>query len=118
MNEYRKTDPLEVAVHTIIILFGILILRIAYDFKDQFWQSLLINIGSSLVVVTLLFSILETFRRRHDDKEKKFSSVNEKDDTTNREEKTQKIIYSLRASQNLPITENSSKLNDTSSGRV
>lgn len=55
--------PLELAIHVIIILLGVIVLFLVKDSSDSFWQSLGINIGSSLIVITMVFSIFEAFRR-------------------------------------------------------
>ncbi|MBL1178651.1 hypothetical protein [Pantanalinema sp. GBBB05] len=69
VNKENGLDKLEIAVHTIFVLFGIIILGIAYtQIKDPFWGGLLVNIGSSLIVVTILFAIFEIFRREYDNK--------------------------------------------------
>jgi hypothetical protein len=64
MDTERRTDPLEVAIHVIVILVGMLLVVGAFIARDDFAQSLLMNLGSSLVVVTIVFGIFEIFRRK------------------------------------------------------
>lgn len=67
MSNSRGLDRLEIAVHVIFILVGIIILGcVPYtETQDSFLRPLLINVGSSLIVVTLIFSIFELFRREN-----------------------------------------------------
>lgn len=116
MNNPSKTDPLEAAVHVIIVLIGVIILFVAYSFQDIFWQSLLVNVGSSLVVVTLLFAIFETFRRRHHEKSQ-FDNTQNTHDKTVRDIKANELIISLRASQQPPITSNNNKVSAIKTSR-
>lgn len=116
MPRQKRTDILEVAVHIIIILVGVVILFISRTFQDNsFWQSLLINIGSSLVVVTILFFIFEGFRRRHDDQGNMISDNSQIQSGNYQDARANEVINSLRSKQRFPITTNSSKVNNKQS---
>jgi len=101
MNNTSKTDALEIAVHIIIVLLGIIVLFIARGFTDTFWQSLLVNIGSSLVVVTILFAIFEMFRRRH-----------QSQDIENNE-KARSMLELLKSNQRHSVATSSRKVNSS-----
>jgi hypothetical protein len=112
MGAGKKTDPLEIAVHVIIVLLGFIVLRFAYDFQDTFWQSLFVNIGSSLVIVTILFAIFESFRRRHEEREPHQLPNNNplRNQQPHSDSRADELIITLRASQRPPITTKMNKL--------
>lgn len=107
MSGNKDLDILEVAVHVIIILLGVLVLVFAHSIKDSFWQSLLVNVGSSLVVVTILFTIFEIFRRRNEKEGEEGSSRFYEQSRKLQNERADKLIHQLRLNQQLPITSNS-----------
>lgn len=121
MNHRRAVDILEIAVHTIIVLLGIIILFVAHSITDLFWQSLLVNIGSSLVVVTVLFFIFEIFRRRHAEQNADSNTSNILSNSSNdlniagsnsqREKKADEIINALQQKQQSSVINKTSKVN-------
>jgi protein-S-isoprenylcysteine O-methyltransferase Ste14 len=115
MNNTSKTDALEIAVHIIIVLLGIIVLFIAQGFTDTFWQPLLVNIGSSLVVVTILFAIFEMFRRRHQSQDKSTSLYSESSVVNN--EKARAMLDSLKSKQQHPVATSSRKVNSGQKNR-
>lgn len=63
----RKTRLIrnEVAIHLVLIFLGIIGLFMAGFLTpptSAFWRPLLINLGSSLIVVTILFAVFEALR--------------------------------------------------------
>jgi hypothetical protein len=59
----KKTDPLEIAINTIVLLLGFILIIVSYRQVD-FYQNLLLSLGTNLIVVTVVFIIFEAFRRR------------------------------------------------------
>jgi len=119
MNSDNNPDALEVSLHALIVLGGVFLVYYAYNTIDVFFQALWLNIGSSLVVVTLLFAIFEIFRRRRnsdshhqqsnspDPRLPQITSIKtDKQD----DEKASAYLDSLRSKQHPPITSNSSKI--------
>lgn len=107
MGDDKRTDPLEVAIHVIIILVGVITLVLAYYIRDDFWNSLMVNVGSSLVVVTLVFGIFEAFRRKRTGRE---HAPNLGAETPlNQDRSADELISTLRANQQSSITADSSK---------
>ena len=62
-NESRTPGREDIAAHFILFLIAILALREAakLDSSEIFWQPLLINVGSGLFVVTVVFSVFKYF---------------------------------------------------------
>lgn len=58
MNEKVRN---RIAAYTIIILIGIIFLLIAYFNKDGFMYDLLMDMGASLLISTLVFFILSMY---------------------------------------------------------
>lgn len=98
VSNNKNLDTLEVAVHVIIILLGISILAIAYSIKSLFFQTLLISIGSSLVVVTILFIVFELFRRRNKKEHKNLDSEYDKEIENERSNKYIKQLHNINQS--------------------
>ncbi len=113
MNLIKRTNILEIAIHIIIILIGIVVLFVAREFgEDAFMQSLLINIGSSLVVVTILFFIFEGFRRRHESQE--IENADSKSILPNKpstDSRTSELMKSVRERQQRSVVSGKSKVN-------
>jgi hypothetical protein len=112
MPNRKTTDILEIAIHIIIVLLGFIVLFVARTNDDVFYQSLLINIGSSLVVVTVLFFIFEFFRRRHEIRDQDSVNSNGSDLLRNHQSeidnKAKLMINNLKNKQySSPITNNS-----------
>lgn len=59
--------------------------------SDSFWQPLTVNVGSSLIVVTVVFGIFELFRRRRAEK-----------NSIDRTEDTQALIERIQKNQSKP----------------
>ncbi len=114
MTNRKGLDTLEIAVHVIIILVGILVLVFAHRVSNIFWQSLMINIGSSLVVVTILFIIFEVFRKRNEKDEESENPRFHGQSQRLQNERADKLIDQLRSSQYFPVTSNSRKTHNNS----
>lgn len=60
--EDSKWPPILVkAVHIILLLIGVSLLVFGERIPNQYWQSAVVNLGSSLISVTLVFIIYITF---------------------------------------------------------
>jgi len=121
MNHDNQPDPLEMSVHALIVLGGAFLVYYSYNVSDTFFQALWLNIGSNLVVVTMLFAVFEVFRRRRGDNSRNDFKVPapeqrtpqdtmERLDNNNDEARASAYLESLRAKQRPPITSNSSKV--------
>lgn len=67
MNQSSKPSTLEWAIYTIIVLVGVLAIVFADSQVDSFSKDLLLNVGSDLIVVTIIFIVFQIFRRRREE---------------------------------------------------
>ncbi|MEM8505357.1 MAG: hypothetical protein AAF716_19660 [Cyanobacteria bacterium P01_D01_bin.1] len=86
----KRTDKLEIATHLILVLIGVIVLFCAAytNTTSAFLRPLLMNIGSSLIVTTMVFSIFETFRRENESQNQTgldMTAVNQKDKVEEKE---------------------------------
>jgi hypothetical protein len=109
----KGLDTLEAAVHVIIVLLGILVLVFAHGIEGAFWQSLFVNVGSSLVVVTILFVVFELFRKRNE-KENETGDTRFHGQSQKRQERADKLVNQLRENQQLPVASNSRRIHRNS----
>ncbi len=111
MSHKKKTDILEIAVHVIIVMFGLIILILAERVTNTYFQAIWVNIGSSLVVVTILFFIFELFRRRHSEKDSELfqqpPNITSGNNDKSREARATETLQNLQRKQTSVVTTSS-----------
>ncbi len=55
---------LSVAVHTILLLIGMLVIVIALTIPSGFWQNVLVSLGCNLETTTIVFAITRYFTEK------------------------------------------------------
>ena len=119
MNSGKVSNTLmAIAVHIIFVLGGFLVLSIAQNYKDVFWQSVLVNIGSNLIVVTIIFGTFQFFRIGHfRDNNLNTSEPSHEKHRGLQESKKDERLNSLHSKNKPSITSNSSKVHRNANRR-
>ena len=97
IEDFRSSPTLAKAVHVILVLLGVFLLYLGKDLPSgSYYQAVIINLGTSLVSVTLIFLVYRFFTPTSNDTNVKTANDSTQNETDIR---TTEIARNLRADQ-------------------
>jgi hypothetical protein len=97
IEDFRSSPMLAKAVHVILVLLGGFLLYLGKDLpSDSYCRAVIINLGTSLVSVTLVFLVYRFFTPTSNDTNVKATNDSAENETDTR---TTEIARKLRADQ-------------------